>query len=75
MTPELPIAIPRGAVLIDIEDPEIECSMLRLGQRCGNATTMGVMFPVSGMYTVIALCQLCADNLPDGWIRQLEGIE
>jgi hypothetical protein len=75
MVPSLPIDLPSRVLLNEIKAPLLECSMLRLDRQCGNSATAAIIYPTQhGCYGLVALCDMCIQDLPDGWLRSLETI-
>jgi hypothetical protein len=65
MTPEYPIEMPAEYSYVDIQaaplqQPDILCSMLRMGMRCENVANRIILYPtIDGCYHAIAICRMC----------------
>jgi hypothetical protein len=72
MKPSLPLDVPQGATVIIIKWPDLECSMIRAGQRCNNLGEIALIYPSDIGYEMIPICQMCMDDSDDDWISSLE---
>lgn len=75
MTPSFPIVLPQGACVI-VLDHEVECSMLRLEQPCGNSTDIAILYPSEGgRIGLLGYCVMCIEEQPDDWCKELEQMQ